>query len=193
LEENYTNYNLSLELANTIVISNGEEKDKLQTLNDYRSWLSSLEFIDFFEEYKEKEIDELFIKILEVRKIVRSTFIDLNNTGTLSMRSLKDINHLLGSIQVSMQIKLKDDKFEKYLETNSSTSEKLLLELLNSFAETISNNHLYPVKQCACEDCVLFFIDTSKNKKRKWCSMQTCGNRVKASKHFNKKKNLKNI
>lgn len=193
MEENYISHNLSLELANTIVISNGEETDKLQTLNDYRSWLSSLKFIDFFKEHFEKEIDDMFTKILEIRKIVRSTFIDLSHTGTLSMRSLKDINHLLGSIQVSMQIKLKGEKIERYLETNSSTSEKLLLELLNSFAETISNNLLYPVKQCACEDCVLFFIDTSKNKKRKWCSMQTCGNRVKASKHFNKKKHSKNI
>ncbi len=39
------------------------------------------------------------------------------------------------------------------------------------------------IKQCAHEHCVLWFYDTSKNRTRRWHSMSTCGNRVKAARH----------
>lgn len=35
----------------------------------------------------------------------------------------------------------------------------------------------------ACPRCGWLFIDTSRGGKRRWCSMQTCGNREKASRH----------
>ena len=35
----------------------------------------------------------------------------------------------------------------------------------------------------ACPRCGWLFVDTSRGGKRRWCSMQTCGNREKASRH----------
>jgi hypothetical protein len=35
------------------------------------------------------------------------------------------------------------------------------------------------VKICAAEECQQAFYDTSRNRRARWCSMQTCGNRVK--------------
>jgi predicted RNA-binding Zn ribbon-like protein len=42
------------------------------------------------------------------------------------------------------------------------------------------------IRRCAGEDCVLHFLDTSQNGRRRWCSMATCGNRNKASRHYAK-------
>ncbi|MEJ2864274.1 CGNR zinc finger domain-containing protein [Actinomycetospora flava] len=39
------------------------------------------------------------------------------------------------------------------------------------------------IRRCAHDRCVLHFFDTSRNGTRRWCSMATCGNRVKASRH----------
>ncbi|MEV0199521.1 CGNR zinc finger domain-containing protein [Nonomuraea sp. NPDC050691] len=36
------------------------------------------------------------------------------------------------------------------------------------------------VRRCAHPDCVLWFLDVSKNGSRRWCSMEGCGNRAKA-------------
>jgi predicted RNA-binding Zn ribbon-like protein len=36
------------------------------------------------------------------------------------------------------------------------------------------------VKDCGVPTCRWLFLDTSKNHTRRWCSMQTCGNRMKA-------------
>jgi predicted RNA-binding Zn ribbon-like protein len=35
----------------------------------------------------------------------------------------------------------------------------------------------------ACPRCGWLFVDTSRGGRRRWCSMQTCGNREKASRH----------
>ncbi|WP_322048161.1 CGNR zinc finger domain-containing protein [Paraburkholderia sp. J67] len=35
-----------------------------------------------------------------------------------------------------------------------------------------------------CERCSWLFVDRSKNKRRRWCKAETCGNRTRASKHY---------
>jgi predicted RNA-binding Zn ribbon-like protein len=36
------------------------------------------------------------------------------------------------------------------------------------------------VRQCGDAECGWFFLDTSRNRNRRWCSMESCGNRNKA-------------
>ncbi|MEM9519088.1 MAG: CGNR zinc finger domain-containing protein [Actinomycetota bacterium] len=36
---------------------------------------------------------------------------------------------------------------------------------------------------CDRDGCVLWFLDTSKGGRRRWCSMDRCGNRIKAQRH----------
>lgn len=40
------------------------------------------------------------------------------------------------------------------------------------------------IRACAHEACTLHFFDTSRNGTRRWCSMASCGNRAKASRHY---------
>jgi predicted RNA-binding Zn ribbon-like protein len=40
------------------------------------------------------------------------------------------------------------------------------------------------VRECGADDCAWFFIDTTRNRSRQWCSMQSCGNREKARRHY---------
>ncbi|MFF7637711.1 CGNR zinc finger domain-containing protein [Kitasatospora sp. NPDC008050] len=44
------------------------------------------------------------------------------------------------------------------------------------------------IRSCAHPDCVLHFHDISKNGTRRWCSMASCGNRAKASRHYARSK-----
>jgi len=39
-----------------------------------------------------------------------------------------------------------------------------------------------------CGNCGWLFIDRSKNRSRIWCDMSVCGNRVKAARHYNARK-----
>lgn len=40
----------------------------------------------------------------------------------------------------------------------------------------------------SCPSCEWLFFDTSRNRSRRWCSMQTCGGRDKALRHYRKQR-----
>lgn len=42
------------------------------------------------------------------------------------------------------------------------------------------------IRCCAGPGCGWLFHDTSPNKRRRWCSMEACGNRAKARRHYQK-------
>lgn len=42
------------------------------------------------------------------------------------------------------------------------------------------------IKQCGA--CAWFFLDTTKNHRRKWCDMQTCGTNEKARRYYQRRK-----
>lgn len=44
------------------------------------------------------------------------------------------------------------------------------------------------VKKCPGTDCGWLFLDETKNARRKWCIMETCGNRAKASRNYARRK-----
>lgn len=44
------------------------------------------------------------------------------------------------------------------------------------------------IRCCAGPGCGWLFHDTSPNKRRRWCSMESCGNRAKARRHYQKHK-----
>lgn len=43
------------------------------------------------------------------------------------------------------------------------------------------------IRQCQHPQCVLWYLDTSPARTRRWCSMSVCGNRAKASRHYARK------
>lgn len=51
-----------------------------------------------------------------------------------------------------------------------------------------SDSDLHKVRQCGGSDCNWLFLDTSKNRTRQWCSMQSCGNREKARRHYQRQR-----
>ena len=42
------------------------------------------------------------------------------------------------------------------------------------------------VKECGSDNCNWLFMDTSKNRSRRWCDMKDCGNRAKARRHYHR-------
>lgn len=49
-------------------------------------------------------------------------------------------------------------------------------------SELLTQPVLSNVRECCA--CSWLFLDVSRNKSRRWCSMATCGNRVKAQRHY---------
>ena len=62
-----------------------------------------------------------------------------------------------------------------------------LVPVARSAARLLSSADPARLRQCAAEDCVAWFLDTSKGGRRRWCSMERCGNRAKAARHRRKR------
>ncbi|MEO6607924.1 MAG: CGNR zinc finger domain-containing protein [Aestuariivirga sp.] len=70
-----------------------------------------------------------------------------------------------------------------FLAVNSSNGPSIQLPLLRS-ATAIWTLMTFPpagfVRECEADKCGGFFVDQSRAKPRRWCSMDSCGNRAKA-------------
>lgn len=64
--------------------------------------------------------------------------------------------------------------------------DRMLWPIARSVAELLTSAKLERIKECANseEGCGWLFIDETKNKSRRWCSMDSCGNRVKSRKYY---------
>jgi predicted RNA-binding Zn ribbon-like protein len=51
-----------------------------------------------------------------------------------------------------------------------------------SAQQLLSSDEVVHVREC--ERCSWLFVDRSKNKLRRWCNTQTCGNRARAARHY---------
>ncbi|MFJ2682396.1 CGNR zinc finger domain-containing protein [Pseudomonas sp. NPDC087342] len=68
--------------------------------------------------------------------------------------------------------------------------DSLLLPLGDVLAQFVSTEDFSNVKCCEGHACTLMFVDHTRGRKRRWCSMAVCGNRAKAAAHRERQKNL---
>ncbi len=63
-----------------------------------------------------------------------------------------------------------------------ATGGQLLSTVARDAIELFSGPYAHRIRQCATDNCYLLFVDTSRPGRRRWCSMQRCGNvhKVKA-------------
>jgi predicted RNA-binding Zn ribbon-like protein len=57
----------------------------------------------------------------------------------------------------------------------------LLAAIARSAAELIAEGASTRLRACSNPDCGFFFYDTSRTRRRRWCSMSRCGNRHKVA------------
>jgi predicted RNA-binding Zn ribbon-like protein len=59
-----------------------------------------------------------------------------------------------------------------------------LRRLAAAAADLLTAADLRRVKACGAAECGWLFLDTSPSRRRRWCSMESCGNRAKARRHY---------
>ena len=63
-----------------------------------------------------------------------------------------------------------------------------LAPIARSAAELLTGGDLARVRECDGQSCTWLFLDSSRNRSRRWCSMESCGNRAKARRHYHRKR-----
>jgi predicted RNA-binding Zn ribbon-like protein len=62
-----------------------------------------------------------------------------------------------------------------------------LWPVVRSAAELLTAEERRRVRECGGGACTWLFLDHSRNRSRRWCSMETCGNRAKARRHYRRR------
>jgi len=63
-----------------------------------------------------------------------------------------------------------------------------LAPIARSAAELLTSAELRRVRECDGDDCTWLFLDGSRSRSRRWCSMASCGNRAKARRHYRRRR-----
>ena len=71
----------------------------------------------------------------------------------------------------------------------ANTAEQILAPVAVKAAELFSTADSRRVRRCDEQTCVHWFLDTSRPGRRRWCSMATCGNRLKVKSYRERLKN----
>jgi len=57
----------------------------------------------------------------------------------------------------------------------------VLLPVAEAIAELLCHDSLSRIHRCGNDACVLWFYDRTKAQRRRWCSMEVCGNQAKVN------------
>ena len=108
------------------------------------------------------------------------------------LRELEPLNRLLGRDEQLAQIVAGPTKGASVLELKAlrrwRTPESLLLPIGVEIARFLCSGDLEHVKACEGSTCTLLFVDRTRGRARRWCSMAICGNRAKQVAHRNRRK-----
>jgi predicted RNA-binding Zn ribbon-like protein len=66
--------------------------------------------------------------------------------------------------------------------------DRMVWPVLRDAADLLTSEELDRVGQCGDERCGWLFLDMSRNRSRRWCSMEDCGNRAKARRHYQRRR-----
>jgi predicted RNA-binding Zn ribbon-like protein len=70
----------------------------------------------------------------------------------------------------------------------ASSFNAILWPIARAAADLLSSSDVVLVRTCSSPACQWFFLDTSKNHRRRWCDMKVCGNRAKVRKFYARKR-----
>jgi predicted RNA-binding Zn ribbon-like protein len=128
--------------------------------------------------------------LIDARR-VRASLRTLAERGVVSERirldALAEINRVLGRSAGTRRVDLKTDgTFARSFVPVGDAFAGLVIPVVESAADALIAGELARVRRCADSRCARVFFDTTKNGRRRWCDMSTCGNRAKAARHREK-------
>lgn len=101
-------------------------------------------------------------------------------------KDLDFFNQNLSRLMKDSKITRTDDGYRWDNLVNKTQLDWILNPIIRSATDILVSDELKKVKACADPACGWLFIDVSRNRSRRWCDMQDCGNRAKATRFYKK-------
>ena len=123
--------------------------------------------------------------VVDARR-VRAALRALAERGTSSEKArwdaLAEINRVLGRSAGTRRLDSHaDGTFARSFVPVGDAFAGLIIPVVESAADSLIAGELARVRRCRDPRCSRVFFDSTRNARRRWCEMSTCGNRAKAA------------
>jgi predicted RNA-binding Zn ribbon-like protein len=103
------------------------------------------------------------------------------------VKKLEPLNQLLARDTEFGQIVTRDHRHDDaalsglqwQVQRRWRSADALLIPIAKAMAELVCSEDFSDVKACEGRPCTLYFLDRTRGRARRWCSMAICGNRAK--------------
>lgn len=183
---------LCLDFLNTQTRKQNQEIDLLTDSDHLLSWLRSANVLaeeeaDLLrEQWSQKEDEEQALqKALALRTAFRCVVESVREEQPAPSAALAEMNALLAETLTHSQVHQQGMKFTRS-ENTTPPATRWLVVIVQDAIDLLCNADLSLLKQCDGPTCIRFFYDTTKNHKRRWCSVEKCGSRAKAAAYYHR-------
>lgn len=123
----------------------------------------------------------VFVGAIRLREAIYRLFSGFSETGSFEAEDLAILNEALKNGLPHLNLVPASGGFAWEWTESPDSLDRVLWPVARSAGDLLASDSLDRVRQCADDrGCGYLFIDTSRNGSRRWCSMESCGNRAKA-------------
>ena len=184
-----------LDFVNTEDLRRGVRVDALTEFETMVQWLESANLLDAerasgIRRRAQQQPSGAAASVVDARRI-RMALRDLAEKGVyapqIRVDALNEINRVLGRSAGTRRLELRPDgSFARSFVPVGDAFAGLMIPIVESAADALILGELTRVRRCSDSRCPRVFFDGTKNGRRRWCDMTTCGNRAKAARHRQK-------
>jgi len=124
----------------------------------------------------------------EFRRSLYRSFSAIAKGKDPSSSDLAYFNRQLPRVLQNLQVQKKGRDVVWGWKKDHTDLDPVLWPIVRSTAELLTSNARGLIRECEGEDCTWLFLDHSKNRTRRWCDMDICGNRAKWHRYYKKHK-----
>jgi predicted RNA-binding Zn ribbon-like protein len=189
--------NLALDFANTAWWhASDQPHETIHSYGDLVRWsqlaglLNEEEtglLLDEAERHPDKA-NEILEEAISLRELIYTIFSAVAADRPPGSVDLERFNAILSEAERHAKLIHTSTGFEWTWDSDRSYFDRVLWPITRSTAALLTSEDLDKLGECADDrGCGWLFIDTSRNRSRRWCSMESCGNRAKARRHYKRR------
>jgi predicted RNA-binding Zn ribbon-like protein len=178
---------LCLDFINTEVVEQDDRVDLLRSFDDLMAWYVEAGIVDPGQaKVVTRRTGDGGARALkdarQFRAILREMVERLTEGRTnVPQATLDHLNRSLRAREGYSEIVRTKDGYDTRFRPRLDEPAHLLVAIAESAGRLLSEGDPALLRKCQNPRCILFFYDTTKNHRRRWCSMSGCGNRAKVA------------
>jgi predicted RNA-binding Zn ribbon-like protein len=117
--------------------------------------------------------------MLELRELIHTVGVEIAATSKARAKHMDDLVRIHAECLSRARLIPTASTFAWVWDPIRSPVEAILGPVVLSALSLLTGSDLSRIKRCPGDHCGWLFFDATKNKRRRWCEMEVCGNRAK--------------